>query len=99
MSDGTPHQDHARFTEEHLRWRREHMEALSILRRAEAAILAHEARILGHDAEIMRHEATLATGGEGDRGEHDVKAAAHDRAGHDHDGLLAAIRALAPHLG
>jgi hypothetical protein len=78
------------------------MEALALLKRAEAAIFAHEARILAHDAEIARHEEQIAHGpahaGAPPDGEHESFTAAHKAGAEHHARLLAAIRALAPHL-
>ena len=96
----TAHSEHLAQSQDHLRWRHDHLEALSILKRAEAAIFAYQAQIMAHEAEIARREEQLAHGGAhgGASPEHAHArfAKAHP---HEHnDGLLAAIRALEPHL-
>lgn len=95
-SDETAHAEHLAQSQDHFRWRHDHLEALSILKRAEAAIFQYQARIIAHEAEIARHEDQIAHGEHGKAGEHAQFAKAHS---HEHnDGLLAAIRALEPHL-
>lgn len=91
----TAHTDHLAQSQDHFRWRREHMEALAILKRAEAAIFDHEAEIARHEEAINHgdaHADTLPAG------EHDRFAKAHADGAENHDGLLAAIRALSQHL-
>lgn len=94
------HSEHLAQAQDHLRWRHDHLEALSILKRAEAVIFAYQAQIVAHEAEISRHEEQIAHGDAHAEappaGEHAQFAKAHS---HEHnDGLLAAIRALEPHL-
>lgn len=94
------HSEHLAQAQDHFRWRHDHLEALSILKRAEAVIFAHQAQIVAHEAEISRHEEQIAHGDAHTKAppadEHDRFAKAHP---HEHnDGLLAAIRALEPHL-
>lgn len=96
----TAHSEHLAHAQDHFRWRHDNLEALSILKRAEAAIFAYQARIVAHEAEIARHEEHIAHGNSHTEAppedEHANFAKAHL---HEHnDGLLAAIRALVPHL-
>ena len=99
-SSETAHAEHLAQAQDHYRWRHDHLEALSILKRAEAEIFAHQAQIMAHEAEIARHEEQIAHGNAHaaapPEGEHAQFAKAHV---HEHnDALIAAIRALAPHL-
>jgi hypothetical protein len=100
MTVTTPHTEHLTQTQDHYRWRHDHLAALSILKRAEAAIFAFQARIVAHEAEISRQEEQISHGDAHAEappaGEHARFAKAHP---HEHnDALLAAIRALEPHL-
>ena len=90
------HAEHLAQSQDHLRWRHDHLEALSILKRAEAAIFQYQARILAHEAEIGRHEDHIAHGEAPPMGEHAHFVKEHPS--EHNDALLAAIRALEPHL-
>jgi len=92
----TAHTEHLAQSRDHFRWRHDHLEALSILKRAEAAIFSYQARILAHEAEISRYEEQADPAEPSPADGHAQFAKAHPS--EHNDGLLAAIRALEPHL-